>query len=139
MQKKHFISNNEINFNNQTNEKKNLSDKLNLLKMLTNNDESEYKGVQECLIKDPEQESCIYHLILPKEVVGIKRILLGDKSDGCYVLLDDFQNIKIAYSFRISNNIIFDKALGDKSIDVYMYDHSINSLPYENPKFIGKK
>lgn len=30
--------------------------------MLTNNDESEYKGVQECLIKDPEQESRIKYL-----------------------------------------------------------------------------
>ena len=49
--------------------------------MLTNNDENEYKGIQECLINDPEEKYCIYHLILPKAVVGKKRILLGEKSN----------------------------------------------------------
>ena len=139
IKEKHFIPNNGIKYYNQINNKLTLSDKLKFLKIITNNDESEYKGIQECLIKDPDQESCIYHLIVPKEVIGKKRILLGDKSDGCYVLLDDFQNIKIAYSFGISVNIQFDKALADKGIDVYMYDHTINSLPYENPKFHWKK
>ena len=107
--------------------------------MLTNNDELEYKGKLKCLLNNPDSEFCIYHLIAPKKVVGKNRILLGDKSDGCYVLLDDFDNIKIAYSFGISRNIQFDKALADKGIDVFMYDHTINSLPYQNPKFHWKK
>ena len=114
-------------------------EKIKYLKILTNNNENEYKGIQECLLNDPDQLFCIYHLILPKEVVGKKRILLGEKSDGCYVLLDDFENIKYAYSFGISTNIQFDKALADRGIDVFMYDHTINSLPYENPKFHWKK
>ena len=46
--------------------------------------------------------------------------------------IDDFDNIKIAYSFGISKNIQFDKALADKGIDVFMYDHTINSLNDEN-------
>jgi hypothetical protein len=114
-------------------------EKIKYLKILTNNNENEYKGIQECLLNDPDQKFCIYHLILPKEVVGKKRILLGEKSDGCYVLLDDFENIKYAYSFGISTNIQFDKALADRGIDVFMYDHTINSLPYYNPKFHWKK
>ena len=131
--------NNEIIDDTKLNRKRNLYQKIRLLKILTNNDESEYKGIQECLLNDPDEKLCIYHLILPKAVVGKKRILLGEKSDGCYVLLDDFENIKIAYSFGISNNIQFDKALADKGIEVYMYDHTINSLPYQNPKFHWKK
>ena len=79
---------------------------------------------------------CIYHLILPKKVLCKKRVLIGDKSGGCYVLLDDFKNIKIAYSFGIGNLISFDKALADKGINVYMYDHTINSLPYQHTKFL---
>lgn len=114
------------------------SEKIKYLKILTNNNENEYKGIKECLL-NPDQKFCIYHLILPKEVVDKKRILLGEKIDGCYVLLDDFENIKYAYSFGINRNIQFDKALADKGIDVYMYDHTINSLPYENPKFHWKK
>jgi hypothetical protein len=116
-----------------------ISEKITFLKILTNNNENEYKGIQECLLNDPDQKFCIYHLILPKEVVGKKRILLGEKSDGCYVLLDDFENIKYAYSFGISTNIQFDKALADRGIDVFMYDHTIDSLPYQNPKFHWKK
>jgi hypothetical protein len=116
-----------------------ISEKIKYLKILTNNNEKEYKGIQECLLNNPEEKFCIYHLILPKEVFDKKRILLGEKKDGCYVLLDDFENIKYAYSFGIFRNIQFDRALADKGIDIYMYDHTINSLPYENPKFHWKK
>lgn len=49
--------------------------------------------------------------IYPKKVIGNNRILLGKKSDGCYVLLDDFENIKIDYSFGISHKNQFDDAL----------------------------
>ncbi len=116
-----------------------MDEKVNYLKLLTNNVEPEYKGIKKCLLNNPDRLHCIYHLLVPKQVVGKKRILLGEKYDGCYVLLDDFKNIKIAYSFGISSNIQFDKALADKGIDIYMYDHTINSLPYENSKFHWKK
>ena len=81
----------------------------------------------------------VYQFLCPKEVVGKKRVLFGTKKDGCYVLLDDLENIKIAYSIGIDGIIQFDQALADKGIDVYMYDHTIEKLPYENEKFIGKK
>ena len=99
-----------------------LPKRIKLLKLLTNNDELEYKGMLECLISEnPDSQYCIYHLITPKKVIGKNRVLLGTKSDGCYVLLDDFENVKIAYSFGISKNIQFDKALADMGIDIYMY------------------
>lgn len=115
------------------------SNSIKLLKMLTNNDEKEYKGIEICLLNEPDKKNCIYHLISPKQVFGKKRILIGEKRDGGYVLLDDFKNIKIAYSFGIEKNVIFDKALADKGIDIYMYDHTIKFLPYKNPKFHWKK
>ena len=117
----------------------NISQKIKILKLMTNNNEFQYKGIENCLLKDPDSEQCIYHLILPKNVVGRKKILIGEKRDGGYVLLDDFKNIKIAYSFGISNNIHFDKELADKGIDVYMYDHTINQLPFNNSRFHWKK
>ena len=102
-----------------------ISQKLKYLKILTNNNKKEYEGIKECLLNNPDEKFCIYHLILPYEVVGKKRILLGEKRDGCYVLLDDFENIKYAYSFGIKRNIQFDKTLAEKGIDIYMYDHTI--------------
>ena len=131
---------NKILFNpNNEKDKKNILYKLKLLKIISNNNIFKYKGVENCLLNDPDSQFCIYHLISPKNVFGKKRILIGEKRDGCYVLLDDFKDIKIAYSFGISRKIQFDKNLADRGIDVYMYDHTINSLPYNNSKFHWKK
>ena len=117
----------------------NISEKIKLLKLYTNNNKLRYKNFEICLLNDPNRKKCIYHLILPKNVVGKKRILIGKKGDGCYVLLDDLKDIKIAYSFGIQKNVKFDQDLADRGIDIYMYDHTINSLPYNNPKFHWKK
>ena len=124
---------------NNEKDKKNILYKLKLLKIISNNNIFKYKGIENCLLNDPDSQFCIYHLISPKNVFGKKRILIGEKRDGCYVLLDDFKDIKIAYSFGISRMIQFDKNLADRGIDVYMYDHTINSLPYNNSKFHWKK
>ena len=118
---------------------KEIKNRINLLKQLTNNNPYIYKNIENCLVNDAEKSFCFYHLIYPKKVIGKNKILLGRKSDGCYVLLDDFENIKIAYSFGISNMIQFDDELAKRGIDVYMYDHTINSLPYDNPKFHWSK
>ena len=52
--------------------------KIELLKILTNNDELEYKVKLQCLLNNPDNEYCIYHLIAPKKVFGKNRILIGD-------------------------------------------------------------
>jgi hypothetical protein len=112
---------------------------MELLKLMTLNDKALYEGAQRCLYKNPDDELCIYQFLCPKKVQGKTLILLGDKLDGSYVILDDFENIKIAYSIGIFTLVQFDKALADRGIDVYMYDHTIDKLPYENDKFHWKK
>ena len=124
---------------NNINNINNIEEKIKLLKLITNNNILKYKGVKNCLLDNPDNQYCIYHLICPKKCVGKKRILIGEKKDGSYVLLDDFKDIKIAYSFGISYKIDFDKALADRGIDIYMYDHTINNLPYNNSKFHWQK
>ena len=81
----------------------------------------------------------LFNLLGSMEVLGYNKIRIGRKNDGGYIFLNDFKNIKIAYSFGINNEISFEKELADKNIDVYMYDHSINQLPFENSKFHWKK
>ena len=81
----------------------------------------------------------IYYLLSKKKVLGYKKIRIGNNKDGGYILLNDLKTIKIGYSFGISREISFDKGLADKNIDVFMYDHVINKLPFENPKFHWKK
>ena len=114
---------NEINNQQETIAKANSSNKeysIKLLKLMTNNDEKEYKGALNCLLND--SEFCIYRLLCPKEIPGKKRILIGKKRDGGYILLDDFENIKIAYSLGIEKNIGFDKDLAIcMSIQLILY------------------
>ena len=81
----------------------------------------------------------LIRILKPMNAIGNKKIRIGSKNDGGYVLLDDFKQIKYAYSFGISHEISFDKELADKNIDVFMYDHTINKLPFENTRFHWKK
>ena len=133
------ISYNKIIKNLSTIKSKQTDSKIELLKIMTYNDISLYNGTQKCLLNNSDEELCIYHFLCPKNVKGKTRILLGDKGDGSYVILDDFEDVKIAYSIGIRDIIQFDKALADRGIDVYMYDHTIDKLPYENNKFHWKK
>lgn len=81
----------------------------------------------------------IYDFIRPMEVLGHKKIRIGRKADGGYILLDDLKNIKIAYSLGINDEISFDKKLSEKNIDVFMYDHTITNITINNSKFHWKK
>ena len=86
-----------------------------------------------------KNSSSIYQLLKPKTILGKKKIRIGNDNDGGYILLNDFKDIKIAYSFGISNEISFDKYLADKNIDIFMYDHTIEKLPFQNKRFHWKK
>ena len=121
-----FIKNNNI---------KKHSHIISKLKQIINDTSPLYDDIQKCLIRDPDAELCIYQFLCPKQVKGKKRILLGNQGDGSYVMLNDFENITIAYSIGIRELIQLDKALADRNIDVYMYDHKNNKLPYENKRF----
>ena len=86
-----------------------------------------------------KNEVNFYRMLCPKKVFGKQKLLIGNYSDGGYVLLDDLDDIKIAYSIGISNIISFDKDLADKGIDLFMYDHTIENLPFNHKKFHWQK
>ena len=48
-----------------------------------------------------------------------------EHEDGTYVMLNDFDNIKICYSIGIDHNVDFDKDIASRGIEVYIYDHII--------------
>ena len=96
------------------------------------NSDQRYNGIKRCFV---ENYSCIYNYLYPRKILGKKRKLYGTKDDGGYVLLEDLNDIKIAYSFGIGPSVDFDKELADNNIDIYMYDHTITKLPFQNPKF----
>ena len=101
-------------------------------------DDKRYDGARNCLVQLEFNSSCLYYYLNTKKVKGKTRKLFGNKKPTSYVMIDDFDGIKIAYSFGIAAPafcIAFDKELADRNIDVYMYDHTIDKIAYNNPKF----
>ena len=74
----------------------------------------------------------LLHISKPE---GFDFVRIGREHDGGYILLDDFHAGDIAYSFGICNDVSWDKAMASKGYDVFMYDHTIDGLPEENPRF----
>ena len=80
-----------------------------------------------------------YNLLSPMKVLNHTKVRIGANADGGYILLTDLNNIRIAYSLGIGTEISFEKDLADKNIDIFMYDHTINNLTFENPRFHWEK
>lgn len=68
-------------------------------------------------------------------VNGYQLVRVGGRHDGGYIMLDDFEKIRLAYSFGISNDVTWDRDIADKGIDVFMYDHTIAGLPMDHERF----
>ena len=144
----------EIIQNNNNHLKKiyqNISNDNNFLKQYINNNNKKIQLIEKAqnlqqvkidLLSYSIKNICnfdIINIFRPMDVIGKQKIRIGRKNDGGYIMLNDFKDIKIAYSFGISREISFDKGLADRNIDVYMYDHSISGLPIENKKFHWKR
>jgi hypothetical protein len=74
-------------------------------------------------------------LMAPMDVPEQQFIRVGTKSDGGYVMLNAFANIKAAYSFGIGTDVSWDLAIAEKGIPVWMYDHTVESLPTNHHLF----
>ena len=60
---------------------------------------------------------------------------IGRHGDGGYIMPDVFRDGGIAYSFGINDDVSWDEDMAKRGYDVYMYDHTIETLPYERPEF----
>lgn len=56
--------------------------------------------------------------------IGFTRV--GAEHDGGYIMLDDFADHGVAYSFGIGWNTDWDHDMATRGYQVYMYDHTIN-------------
>lgn len=66
--------------------------------------------------------------------IGKSFCRIGRENDGGYLMLNDFRG-NIAYSFGINNDVSWDEDVANRGYDVYMYDHTIDALPYERKEF----
>lgn len=51
---------------------KDVKNRINLLKIFTNNNPYIYKHMEDCLLNGPDKLFCFYHFIYPKKVIGKK-------------------------------------------------------------------
>lgn len=79
----------------------------------------------------------IVSLLSPMDIKGGQYARYGRDYDGGYVMLDNFQeeSVEIAYSFGISGDVSWDEAVANRGINVFMFDHTIDELPKQHPKF----
>tara|TARA_B110000093_G_scaffold159494_1_gene179304 strand:- start:6554 stop:7366 length:813 start_codon:yes stop_codon:yes gene_type:complete len=68
-----------------------------------------------------------------------KLIRIGDDGDGGYLLPDDFDGISNCFSPGVSIEVHFEKDLANRGIKSFLADHSVDSLPIENPLFDFEK
>lgn len=89
--------------------------------------------------KQPIYSRCaeIVSLLSPMDVSGGDYVRIGRDCDGGYVMLDNFLQVRVeaAYSFGISDDVSWDLDIANRSIDVFMYDHTINKLPKIHSRF----
>lgn len=88
------------------------------------------------IVSSPEYYNSVWKLLHISKAEGYELIRLGRDYDGGYIMLDDFDSEeKIAYSFGISRDVSWDKDMASRGYNVFMYDHTIDSLPEENERF----
>lgn len=86
--------------------------------------------------KERKHFQAIHDSLHLKRVKDKSYVRIGGGNDGSYVMLDDFMTSKgIAYSFGIGDDVSWDLHMAELGYDIYMYDHTIPTLPKKNENF----
>lgn len=70
-----------------------------------------------------------------KKIRGFDFIRVGNLNDGGYIMIDDPRANKIAYSFGINQDVSWDNDMANLGYQIFMYDMTIEDLPYHRPEF----
>ena len=88
------------------------------------------------LCADKEYYTELKKLLKIKRLVDYPLIRIGEQNrDGGYIMANNFQPDGVAYSFGICNDVSWDLAMARYDYDIFMYDHTIDKLPFTNSKF----
>lgn len=93
------------------------------------------------LVDTPELRNTL-KLISPVKPVGTLIRVGNQNKDGGYVMVKEAINGNIVYSLGIGtkeSGIRFDREMADLGHSIFMYDHTINNLPYSHTSFHWKK
>lgn len=78
-------------------------------------------------------------LLRPYDLIGARKVRIGHLFDGGYIMIDAFKEVEAAYSFGINDDVSWDSDMAHHGINVFQYDHTIDSLPENNHHFHWQK
>ncbi len=70
---------------------------------------------------------------------GIELVRIGPENDGGYLLPDDLDGIRHAFSPGVSNESGFEAELADRGMQVFLADHSVDAPAVNHPRFVFDK
>jgi len=77
----------------------------------------------------------LIHLLTPMDLQGATYVRLGRDHDGGYVLVSDLlEEVNIAYSFGVANDMSWEEAIAERDIDVFLFDHTIETPRISDPR-----
>ncbi|UZW55074.1 hypothetical protein NUH86_16630 [Sphingobium sp. JS3065] len=78
-------------------------------------------------------------LLRPHDVRGARKIRVGRPFDGGYIMIDAFDEVEAAFSLGINDDVSWDLDIAQRDINIFQYDHTIDSLPVKNQYFHWEK
>jgi hypothetical protein len=74
-------------------------------------------------------------LLVPWDLEGQRKVLLGAPGDGSYVLVDRCRPSQAVLSFGIGPTVSFDLAMAERGHRIFMFDHTIDAVPAQHERF----
>lgn len=69
------------------------------------------------------------------DVIGKRKVRVGSKYDGGYIMLDDFADVTRAFSLGIERNVDWDIEIANRGIAVEQFDYSVDGPPTQHDLF----
>lgn len=77
----------------------------------------------------------MWSLMRPMDAIGRQLVRKGNPHDGGYLMVDHGLRNGVAYSLGINDDVSWDLDMAALGCEIYQYDHTIDRLPVENPRF----
>jgi hypothetical protein len=77
----------------------------------------------------------VLRLLRPQDAFGVKKVRLGGKGDGGYVVLDDFIGIETVIGCGVGWDVSFERTFAERGIPVQLYDHTVEKPPHDHRNF----
>lgn len=74
-------------------------------------------------------------LLQPHDVRGLKKLRVGAKADGGYVMLNDFAPVRHALSLGVGAEVSWDSGMAARGLRVFQYDNTVIASPQTHEKF----